>query len=633
MGRISRLLAATSVAAIIGMVPRPAHSQMTATQLEALIASNVPSGQPALMTAASLRQVLDAMVASTNVAATACPGASVLSPYQLFSNTLGAPTNIEIQVFDGATCVSIGSLNSSTHSFVGAISGITSNHLLTSIAGAAGDSNIFGATNTGASNLSVGVNVFNPNNGQVSNLNNTAFGVDALAAMTNSPNNTAIGWEALTALAANVGGNTALGALAGNGITTGPNNTAIGSATSRYQTTGDGNTALGHGALAGDDFTPATNTGRYNSALGAWSMQEITTGALNTAVGVNAGLDLTTGIDNTFVGVSAGACTFNLTATAIGCGASYNTGVGTQALQQNQADFNSAFGFNALQYNTTGTQNTALGFQTLNFSLVDLNNTAVGYASMATLNGGSNNTAVGANTLLVSTTGQYNTALGTSSLVADTTGSFNTAAGVGALAGNTTGVQNVAFGVSATSTGNFSNTVAIGYGSQPTGSNQVVIGNLATVSNQIYGNLQIDGNYICFGTSTCSASNFSVYGDGTNSIFHALSAGVFNFQLSATTYVQLSTVSLSVLNATAATSTTTGGLTVVGGLGVGGKAYFGAPVNLPGYAIASLPSGVLGDTAYVTDQLTTCAVIGAALTPGGSAKCPAFFNGSAWVGG
>ena len=51
-----------------------------------------------------------------------------------------------------------------------------------------------------------------------------------------------------------------------------------------------------------------------------------------------------------------------------------------------------------------------------------------------------------------------------------------------------------------------------------------------------------------------------------------------------------------------------------------------------GYTVSALPAGTIGMRAYVTDQVTTCAVAGAALTGGGSVKCPVFYNGSAWVG-
>lgn len=52
------------------------------------------------------------------------------------------------------------------------------------------------------------------------------------------------------------------------------------------------------------------------------------------------------------------------------------------------------------------------------------------------------------------------------------------------------------------------------------------------------------------------------------------------------------------------------------------------------YTVATLPAaGSAGRRAYVTDQLTTCAVVGAALTGGGAITCPVFDNGTIWVGG
>lgn len=54
---------------------------------------------------------------------------------------------------------------------------------------------------------------------------------------------------------------------------------------------------------------------------------------------------------------------------------------------------------------------------------------------------------------------------------------------------------------------------------------------------------------------------------------------------------------------------------------------------LYGYTIATLPATVsTGYQTFVTDQLTTCAVAGAALTSGGNAVCPVFYNGTIWVG-
>ncbi len=81
-------------------------------------------------------------------------------------------------------------------------------------------------------------------------------------------------------------------------------------------------------------------------------------------------------------------------------------------------------------------------------------------------------------------------------------------------------------------------------------------------------------------------------------------------------------------NATPATATTA--VTVKGETQ---EVIFAALHRSKGYTVSGLPTGNQGDIAFVTDQLTTCAVAGAALTGGGAKVCPVFFDGSAWVGG
>lgn len=76
-----------------------------------------------------------------------------------------------------------------------------------------------------------------------------------------------------------------------------------------------------------------------------------------------------------------------------------------------------------------------------------------------------------------------------------------------------------------------------------------------------------------------------------------------------------------------ASITQAGGLTAATGL-------FTGTITTGGYTVASLPVAPgTGARAYVTNQLTTCAVTGAALTGGGTVTCPVFYNGTAWVGG
>ncbi len=59
---------------------------------------------------------------------------------------------------------------------------------------------------------------------------------------------------------------------------------------------------------------------------------------------------------------------------------------------------------------------------------------------------------------------------------------------------------------------------------------------------------------------------------------------------------------------------------------------FTTPPLLPGYAIASLPSGTIGMQAYVTDQSVACPALAVAPTAGGAIKCRVWYNGTAWVG-
>ena len=70
-------------------------------------------------------------------------------------------------------------------------------------------------------------------------------------------------------------------------------------------------------------------------------------------------------------------------------------------------------------------------------------------------------------------------------------------------------------------------------------------------------------------------------------------------------------------------------LDVVGTFGATGISTFGAPIALKGYTVATLPTGVVGYMAYVTDALAP--TYGAAVVGGGAIVTPVFYNGSAWT--
>ena len=144
---------------------------------------------------------------------------------------------------------------------------------------------------------------------------------------------------------------------------------------------------------------------------------------------------------------------------------------------KNNADNNTATGFQALRNNDGGEDNTANGVDAL-------------FSNLA----GHSNTASGVDALNSNTTGNFNTATGDSALFSNTTASDNTANGVSALFFNTTGIQNTAAGALALSNNaNGSNNTADGFqalANNKTGSNNVALGsnagrNLTTGSNNI----------------------------------------------------------------------------------------------------------------------------------------------------
>ena len=195
---------------------------------------------------------------------------------------------------------------------------------------------------------------------------NTLFGYNAGTTITGGLNNTFIGFSAgdgyLSADNSTAVGSNALGNTGGN------NNTAVGFCAGGGMTSGGNNTMVGtcagRNATTADNITvlgfnalSGTHTGNGTVALGACALTVSTTGGCNTAVGCNAGLTVTTGALNTLVGFSAGS--------AITTGGS-NTLVGryagTAALANNVVLSDGA-GTIRFQANSTG----AISFDGTNF--------------------------------------------------------------------------------------------------------------------------------------------------------------------------------------------------------------------------------------------------------------------------
>lgn len=66
-----------------------------------------------------------------------------------------------------------------------------------------------------------------------------------------------------------------------------------------------------------------------------------------------------------------------------------------------------------------------------------------------------------------------------------------------------------------------------------------------------------------------------------------------------------------------------------GGVRIGGKLINDSTMRLKGYTVATLPAGIQGDTAFVTDALAPAYLT--AVVGGGAVVTPAFYNGTNWV--
>jgi hypothetical protein len=218
------------------------------------------------------------------------------------------------------------------------------------------------------------------------------------------------------------------------------------------------NTAEGQRALF------SLTAGAANTAVGAFSLFSVTTGSFNTATGAGS-LLFNTADQNTAIGAAAllnntsGGTIAGVPGSPAEVGP--NTAVGTLALGQNTtAGANTAVGYQALAKMTIGNAglsdggfNTAVGYKALtsaDTSAADVRgtaNSALGYQALAYDTTGFGNVAIGHTVLFINTAGNLNTGVGTGALF-DCTGNSNTALGNGAGIDATTGDGNVYIGAS-----------------------------------------------------------------------------------------------------------------------------------------------------------------------------------------
>lgn len=315
---------------------------------------------------------------------------------------------------------------------------------------------------------------------------NTGMGLNALGLNSTGSANTAVG---LSAMYNNTTGtaNTVMGYEVMSNNTTGSGNTAIGSEAMRNNTGGINSVAIGAGALY------AGTAAHYSTAVGYDALRN-STAIDNSAFGFNALRANTTGTDNTAVGKN----TLRVSTTgnenvALGAASLYNA---------TTASFNTAIGSRALYSATTGGSNVAIGQDAAYDGTNANNNVTIGRAAMRDVTSGSSNVAIGSFALRNITTGTGNLVLGRTAgqanggygaaITATTTGSRNTFLGTysGAEGGSQT---NYAAALGADSRVATSNTLVLGaLGTNKTGSvvdDQVVIG--ATSRNDTYANTKL----------------------------------------------------------------------------------------------------------------------------------------------
>lgn len=198
-------------------------------------------------------------------------------------------------------------------------------------------------------------------------------------------------------------------------------------------------------------------------------------------------------------------CTSQATYAAIAQGSESNTKNGNNALQNNTTGTNnSAYGVQALFSNTTGVQNTAIGAQALYNNQTSATPDAYGDTE------GDFNTANGYQALFSNTTGQFNTGVGWQALLNNTIGVNNNAFGFQALTNNVDGIRNCAVGGLGNLTSGDSNT---GIGNASLANSAVVNFNTALGRRALF-RIQGDQN---LGLGFFAGSN--AQGGSTNDIY------------------------------------------------------------------------------------------------------------------
>lgn len=205
----------------------------------------------------------------------------------------------------------------------------------------------------------------------------------------------------------------------------------------------ENNVIFGSGALS------AITSADDNVAIGLNALLTVTTGSGNTAVGFDAGRTVSSGsVYNTLIGYFT-----KRNGTAGTKSGDYNTAIGAYAMEEGSGSYNVFAGYLAGRY-ATSSNNIAIGYEAMGSGTVSgSNNIAIGLQAMVNGGSGAENIAVGTNALrgasAATTSGSYNVAVGAEVGYAYTTGAQNTVIGYQAGRSLTSGSGNVLIGYQA----------------------------------------------------------------------------------------------------------------------------------------------------------------------------------------
>jgi len=391
--------------------------------------------------------------------------------------------------------------------------------------------------------------------------------------------------------------NISIGQGSSTSITTGYLNTVIGWESLKLCTECAGTIAIGGHVLEnlttahdnlgiGDVALRNCTTGKENQAVGYESLLNLTTGNNNSALGKNTGAALTTGSFNVFLGDNANCSTSSITNSV-------------------------ALGANAI---ATKNNQVVLGSSSITeiYAPAQILANKVGQNLRMTANGTDEADAG----IYVGSTGTINF------------GNWNNTRGISVAA--TTG------NISQLGTGTF-RTGRLGVNASPDATAALNVSGTSLFSLLINAN-SVGGNFR-FRADGTGSKDGGVYASSGGDLYFSNWDGNRGFKISAGGAIQILNTGLFQFGGT---SSSFPALKRSGqGLALrladdsadapltASNVISTSTVRLKGYTVATLPSGVVGDTAYVTDALAP--TFGSLVVGGGAVVSPVFYNGSAWI--